>query len=325
MNFNPGRGYLVSYGTTTEMSFNGVFNSGEVAIPVTASSSVLKGFNLIGNPYPCSIDWDAEKGWTRDVLGDNPYIWIYNDDVHQYGVYQLGQPGGTNGVSNIIASCQGFFVKADSNGNLTLNDNVKTTESGAFRKGNDSKSISIRVSGKNGSDEVMICKTDKKLNNAEKLYSRNETVPSLYLEIDGEKYSIVNVEENETSVIRLGFECGTTGKFTISSCSDVELVDNLTGIVTNLSSNSYEFVGSNADDYDRFLVRIPNGSCDDEFVYQNGEELIIDGNGQVLVFDCLGRVVVDDFVNNGKIDVSSLNTGVYVVKMNDRYQKIVIR
>ncbi len=326
MNFNPGRGYLVSYGTTTEMSFNGVFNSGEVVMPVTANSSLkLKGFNLIGNPYPCSIDWNAESGWTRDVLGDNLYIWIYNDDVHQYGAYQLGQPGGTNGVSNIIASCQGFFVKADSNGNLTLNDNVKTTESGAFRKGNDSKSISIRVSGKNGSDEVMICKTDKKLNNAEKLFSRNETVPSLYLEIDGEKYSIVNFDESETAVIRLGFECGTTGKFTISSCSDVELVDNLTGVVTNLSSNSYEFVGSNADDYDRFLVRIPNGLDDDEFVYQNGDELIVDGNGQVLVFDCLGRVVVDDFVNNGKIDLSSLNTGVYVVKMNDRYQKIVIR
>lgn len=325
MNFKPGCGYLASYGTTTEMVFNGVFNTGETAIPVTAGSSVLRGFNLIGNPYPCSIDWNAESGWTRDVLGDNLYIWIYNDDVHQYGAYQLGQPGGTNGVSNIIASCQGFFVKADSNGNLTLNDNVKTTESGAFRKGNDSKSISIRVSGKNGSDEVMICKTDKKLNNAEKLFSRNETVPSLYLEIDGEKYSIVNFDESETAVIRLGFECGTTGKFTISSCSDVELVDNLTGVVTNLSSNSYEFVGSNADDYDRFLVRIPNGLDDDEFVYQNGDELIVDGNGQVLVFDCLGRVVVDDFVNNGKIDVSSLNTGVYVVKMNDRYQKIVIR
>ncbi|MBP9994151.1 MAG: M6 family metalloprotease domain-containing protein [bacterium] len=326
MSFKPGRGYLASYGITAEMAFNGVFNTGEVAIPVTASSSVLRGFNLIGNPYPCSIDWDAENGWTRDVLGDNPYIWIYNDDVHQYGVYQLGNEGvGTNGVTNVIASCQGFFVKAVENGNLIINDDVKSTATGVFRKGNDSKSISIRVSGQNGSDEVMIRPTDGVLNNAEKLFSRSETAPSLYLEIDGENYSIVNVSENETVTIPLGFECGATGKFTISSNSDVELVDVLTGNVTNLSSNSYEFIGSMADGSDRFMVRIANGSENDEFVYQNGDELIVNCIGRVQIFDCLGRVVADEFVDNGKIDISALNTGVYIVRMENRNHKIVIR
>ncbi|MDO5342421.1 MAG: C10 family peptidase [Bacteroidia bacterium] len=327
MNFKPGRGYLASFGSDATMSFVGVLNTGEVTIPVTASSSSnLKGFNLVGNPYPCSIDWDAENGWTRNVLGDNPYIWIYNDDVHQYGAYQLGNGGsGTNGVTNVIASCQGFFVKAVENGDLIINDDVKTTESGAFRKGNDPKSISIKVSGKNGSDEVMICKTDKKLNNAEKLYSKRDDVPSLYLKADGEKYSIVNVNDDENILIPMGFECGVTGKFTISSNSDVELIDKLTGNVIDLSSNSYEFVGSMADDYDRFMVRIQNDSDDDEFVYQNGDELIVKGNGQVRIFDCLGRVVVDEFVTNGKINVSALNTGVYVVRMENMNQKIVIK
>lgn len=326
MSFKPGRGYLASYGTTTEMAFNGVFNTGEVAIPVTASSSVLTGFNLIGNPYPCGIDWDAEDGWNRDALGDNPYIWIYNDDVHQYGAYQLGNEGmGTNGVTNVIASCQGFFVKALNNGNIVIDNGVKTTETGTFRKGNDSKSISIKVTGRNGSDEVMICPTNGKLNNAEKLFSRSETVPSLYLKADGGKYSIVNVGENETVTIPLGFECGTTGKFIISSNSDVELVDVLTGNVTDLSLSSYEFVGSMADGSDRFLVRISNGPDNGEFAYQNGDELIVNGIGRVQIFDCLGRVVADEFVNDGKINVSALNTGVYVVRMGDTNQKIVIR
>lgn len=326
MSFKPGRGYLASYGITAEMAFNGVFNTGEVAIPVTASSSVLTGFNLIGNPYPCSIDWDAEDGWNRDALGDNPYIWIYNDDVHQYGAYQLGNEGmGTNGVTNVIASCQGFFVKALNNGNIVIDNGVKTTETGTFRKGNDSKSIIIKVSGQNGSDEVMICPTNGKFNNAEKLFSRSETAPSLYLEIDDENYSIVNVSENETVTIPLGFECGATGKFTISSNSDVELVDVLTGNVTNLSSNSYEFVGSMADGSDRFMIRIANGSENDEFVYQSGDELIVNCIGRVQIFDCLGRVVADEFVGNGKIDISALNTGVYIVRMENRNHKIVIR
>ncbi len=325
--FRPGRGYLTSFEDNATMSFRGIFNTGEIRIPVEVSQgSSLTGFNLIGNPYPCSIDWDAEDGWSRDVLGDNPYIWIYNDDVHQYGAYQLGNEGmGTNGVTNVIASCQGFFVKALNNGNIVIDNDVKTTGTGTFRKGNDSKSISIKVSGRNGSDEVMICPTSGKLNNAEKLFSRSETVPSLYLKADGGKYSIVNVGENETVTIPLGFECGTTGKFIISSNSDVELVDVLTGNVTDLSLSSYEFVGSMADGSDRFLVRISNGPDNGEFAYQNGDDLIVNGIGRVQIFDCLGRVVADEFVNDGKINISALNTGVYVVRMGDTNQKIVIR
>lgn len=325
-NFVPGRGYLVSFDNDEMMPFKGIVNQGKTTVNLTADGAALTGFNLIGNPYPCSIDWDTENGWGRDVLGENPYIWIYNDDVHQYGAYQLGNEGvGTNGVTNVIASCQGFFVKALDNGNITIDNGVKTTRTGVFRKGNDSKSISIKVTGRNGSDEVMICLTNGKLNNAEKLFSRSETVPSLYLKIDGEKYSIVNVDENEAFTIPMGFECGTTGRFTISSDSDVELVDILTGNVINLHSNSYEFIGSMADNSNRFMIRISNDSEYDEFVYQNGKELIVKGNGRVQVFDCLGRIVIDEFVHNGKIDASALNTGVYVVRTENRNQKIVIK
>lgn len=325
-NFVPGRGYLASYGTDKEMSFSGVINAGEISIPVTAEGLRYTGFNLIGNPYPCSIDWDAESGWTRAALGINPYIWIYNDDVDQYGAYQLGNHGvGTNGVTNVIASCQGFFVKAIENGTLKMNDDVKTTATGVFRKEKNNKSISIKVEGRNGSDEVMMCLTDEGFNNAEKLYSRNEAVPSLYLKVDNEKYSIVNVAEDESVTIPLGFEPGTTGKFTISSNSNVQLIDNLTGNVTDLSSSSYAFIGSNADNADRFLIRISGDSENDDFVYQNGDELIISGNGNVQVIDCLGRVVINETVNNGRVNVSGLNKGVYVVRMNGDVQKIVIK
>jgi len=325
LSFVPGRGYLVSYGNDGVMTFEGVVNEGETTIALTADGSKLTGFNLIGNPYPCSIDWNASSGWTRDVLGSSPYIWIYNDDVHQYGAYQLGQPKGTHGVSNIIAPCQGFFVKASNNGNIIIDNDVKTTEMNTFRKINDSKSITINVSGKNGCDEVMICSTTETHNNAEKLYSRRDDVPSLYLNVDGVNYSIVNVEEDEQAIIPMGFLCGTTGRFVITSDSKVELLDKFTGDVTNLSSNSYEFIGSPSDNADRFVVRISDSENDDMFVYQNGNELIINGIGQLQIIDCLGRVVANENVSDGRIDITNLNTGVYVVKMSNRVQKIVLK
>jgi hypothetical protein len=47
-------------------------NNGNVSFPITNTSSsadaVVRGFNLIGNPYPSSIDWKSGTGWLRTDL-----------------------------------------------------------------------------------------------------------------------------------------------------------------------------------------------------------------------------------------------------------------
>jgi hypothetical protein len=51
----------------------------QLQIPVLALMQLL-GFNLIGNPYPSSIDWKSGTGWLRTdlvVSGGGYDMWIW--------------------------------------------------------------------------------------------------------------------------------------------------------------------------------------------------------------------------------------------------------
>ena len=93
----------------------------------------LLGYNLVGNPYPSSIDWDKLNNTNGDISGTNisDYIYSYNFILKQYAVYQKGNAGiGSNGASNVIGSGQGFFVVATASGaTLTFNEAAKTSSS----------------------------------------------------------------------------------------------------------------------------------------------------------------------------------------------------
>jgi hypothetical protein len=66
------------------------------------------GWNLIANPYPSAIDWDAASGWNK--VNVNNAVYIYQADLDQYSTYIAGV--GVNGGSRFIASSQGFLCKS---------------------------------------------------------------------------------------------------------------------------------------------------------------------------------------------------------------------
>ena len=93
------------------------------------------GFNLVGNPYPSSIDWDqfSQSSSSNGIYGPSvaTYIEVLNPNG-SYGVYYAGSgaagPLNTNGATNVIPSGSGFFVAAlNSSATLTFNENAKTT------------------------------------------------------------------------------------------------------------------------------------------------------------------------------------------------------
>ena len=104
------------------------------------SGSLVTGFNLLGNPYPSSIDWNA-SGWqtARNLTNVYDAIYIYNPALTAstssmtYPTYLNGT--GTNGGSNIIRSGQAFFVNADPSASISFLEAYKSTEvtGGFFR------------------------------------------------------------------------------------------------------------------------------------------------------------------------------------------------
>ncbi len=82
------------------------------------------GWNLVGNPYGTSIDWNSETGWTRTNLDATFYIW--NDAADEYQSWN-GLLGTTALADGLIAPWQGFWVKANAaDPVLTLTDEVRS-------------------------------------------------------------------------------------------------------------------------------------------------------------------------------------------------------
>ena len=73
------------------------------------------GFNLVGNPYASSINWNS--GITKTNLKNN-FIRIWNPSSRNYATYD--GVSGTNDGSNVIPSGQGFFVEAATAGSASL-------------------------------------------------------------------------------------------------------------------------------------------------------------------------------------------------------------
>jgi len=167
--FIPGRGYLVSYqDTNPTRTFKGVLNNDTVTVPVTRMPNTADeaGYNLLGNPYPSSIDWKAQTGWNRSALeqsGGGYNIWIWNDSAKNYGVYHSASINdlGTLGAGRYIAPNQGFFVRAASSGIVSFSNGIRTHQnSGAWLKTSGENdllfSLSVISDQGFGSDELII-------------------------------------------------------------------------------------------------------------------------------------------------------------------------
>lgn len=124
--FTTGRGYtLFIRGNMPPISTRGnarwdvrnPINSGTVNFTTFMSYTssgvdANDGWNLVGNPYPSTIDWNAAAGWTKTGL-DNT-IYMIDNSVNPPVYATFNGTLGTNGGSRYIPMGQAFFVKANS-------------------------------------------------------------------------------------------------------------------------------------------------------------------------------------------------------------------
>jgi hypothetical protein len=228
------------------------------------------GWNLLSNPYPSTIDWDA-PGWTKTNLNDA--IYMYSPTLDEYTSYVGGI--GTNGGTNLIASSQAFLVQAAGPSPvLKMNETVKDATDEQFIRTPSAVDdiIRLNVVGAGYKDETVIhfnsLATDNFDNSydALKFFSFNTDAPGIASLLDSVLLS-VNTFAPVTSdlSIPVKVKVGISGTYTIQlditsvlpSLACLVLEDLKTGIQTDLlSSSSYSFYIADTTAFPRFLLKI---------------------------------------------------------------------
>ncbi|HEX8330817.1 MAG TPA: endo-1,4-beta-xylanase [Hymenobacter sp.] len=108
----PGQGYTVNLSGTQLVDFVGTLNNGPISrTGLSRSAQAESGWQLLGNPYPAPLNWDAVS-----TTGLDAAVYVYRSTGQYAGTYSSYVPGGasTNGGTRDIAAMQGFFVRTTS-------------------------------------------------------------------------------------------------------------------------------------------------------------------------------------------------------------------
>ncbi|MGQ0827219.1 MAG: PKD domain-containing protein [Bacteroidota bacterium] len=245
--------------------------------PVTYTDDVSQpasedGWNLIANPYPSTIDWDA-AGWTKTNVNDAVYV--YNPTLDQYTSYVDGI--GINGGSNLIASSQGFLVQTNAaNPVLEITENAKAPADATFIRSQSVTDdiIKLDLTGNNYKDETVIRFNSNAANSfdddqdAMKFFSFNSAVPGIATRMGKVNYSVNSLPSLTSDLsIPVKVQVGISGTYTIkldsltnlSSSSCLILDDLLTGTKTDLRiSPEYSFYIRDTTKAPRFRLHIGN-------------------------------------------------------------------
>lgn len=328
-NLAIGRGYL--YRSSVENlelagDVTGGDEDGKVEYTLSYACGVAKykGLNLVGNPFTHDITWSDLS--LENVESAGCYMLVEDPESGDHGKWKAVAYGNVT-----VKPMQAFFVQAtDEDASITFNNTAGGGKGVNYANDN----IMLSVKNSKCSDEAYVMFMEG--HGLNKIEHRNNEIPMLYIMNNGQNYAIADMSD-DTEVINVGFEAKTMGQYSISiktegQYSYMHLYDKVTGDdIDMLVEDSYTFVGAPNDRKDRFVLNLNYNAANintesDIFAYQSGSDIIIRGDGELHVFDVMGRMVATQRINGVEtMRTSSLQTGVYIFRLEDKTQKIVVR
>lgn len=325
----PEKGFALYDAAGFTAQYAGTLNTGDQSY-TTAYSGAGKGWNLAGNPYPSSIDWNASSGWTKTNLNASVYI---HKDASTWATFNGSI--GTNGGSRYIAPCQGFFVQASAAGTLGMTNSVKVHNAAPFYKNSDevvNNMIRLEVSGNGYSDEAVVWFLPEATSefdggyDAHKLFGDVAEAAQLYT-VGGELLAINSMPE--ASSVTVGMRAGAEGIYTIAAneindISAVSLEDTKTGILTDLKNNAYSFSFIPGETETRFVLHFGPLSVNETEntvagIYASHGVVYVDmkanAKGDIYIYNIAGQLVAKSSTSAGSNKISLGNTGNYIVKV----------
>jgi hypothetical protein len=292
------------------------------------------GNNLVPNPYPSAINWDASSGWVKTGIANSVYIWPAGGN--NYAAYVGGEA--TNGGTNIIPAGQAFFVKATGSPTFSMNDNVRVHGGHNFFKSEAYITDLLRIKAVSNemTDETVIRFTGLATADADpgydawKLYG-NDGAPQLYTLASDNQMLAINSLPYLSAVactVPLNFEQKSTGSVSFTF-SDIESFDpairiQLQDLKTNQTidlrqQNTYTFDHSDGNDAQRFKVifggttGVGNTNADASRLWISGHTLYINAPGYsgkaalVKVYNLTGQLILQKRMAVGQLSTVDLS------------------
>jgi len=339
--FGSGRGYIVNYNQANIIkTFSGSLQAGDVSVTLAKSSqapanwptgqwdAAQAGWNLIGNPFPSGLNWDAV---TKTALAEN-WAQVYNPANASYSQVSAIAPG------------QGFFVLAQTdNAILTLGQSNRV-HGGTFLKQDGITSenmLLLALSNDKYADEARVFLNDASMFehdffDASKLFSFNPEVPQLYTHASCGRWLAINSVPSvpDQDGIPLSIMISQTENLSISLSAQkgafadqtIILYDKKTGLDHNLSQNTTFSFFADKEDNERFLIKfsalslpaIPKPGQLHAFFHDGHLHLMNPSTGKVdvEVYNAQGQMLLSIKVNEGMQKIAfKPPSGIYLLRL----------
>ncbi len=299
-----------------------------------SDATAVRGFNLIGNPYPSGLKWDATH--TRINVDAAAYFWNGTSyDTHLT----------SDATSYQIPAEQGFYVHVttgSNSGSMVLLNSERVHTTSAYVKSTGSEQLDLTVNGNNMQDLTSIRFNPAATEgfdseyDAYKLWGVN-ACPQIYSITPDNDLAVNALPDYSTqTVIPVGFKAGVNGTYTLTtsglgtfpSGTDFYLEDLLLNKSQNLTLNPvYEFTAAASNPVHRFnihfspLTGIGEGTSGKIRIYASEKNVYVnipmELNGQIIVYDLLGKEMKRQQIQGNSLNKVSLDVqlGYYLVKV----------
>ncbi len=335
---NSMQGYALWSDATYTIPYTGVLNQGLLVATLNRSTAgINSGWNLIGNPYPSGLDWNAVLKTSLDNA-----IYIENAGTWAYFVNGAGIP---NNNTRYIAPGQGFFVQVTeghSSGTVSMDNPARTHMATSFFKSADITNLArFEVSGNGYADQAVVrFGPDATLEfdgdyDAQKFFADIPDSPQLYT--TGGIPLAINALPMETGSVPLGLRAPVSGTYTIAATELLEIPvvaieDTKTGIFTDLLAHAYTFISETGDNEMRFMLHFGTTSVTPKAptqaeVYSFQKTIHVNlqnqEKGDIFIYSVTGQLITSLPSARGMNEIKLALTGNYLVKVVTKGSSVV--
>ena len=336
---SPMKGYGLYLKAGFNYSYTGSLNK-DASYSITASVAG-SGWNLVGNPYPSAIDWDASSGWDKSGIANAVYIYKGGGSLTPTWSSYVDNAN-VNGGSRYIAPTQGFFVKGNG-GPFSMDNRVRVHNGIPFYKNSEGmvpNLVRLEVSGNGYKDEAVVRFKPEATTefdgdyDAYKRYGDVAEVAQLYT-LGSIPLSINSLPE--AALVPVGLKVGVNGSYTIAATEIndlryITLEDTETGIFTDLTSGPYTFEAVAGTFDQRFkllfsMLGVNESKKADPAIYSYQHTVHINMKdqlkGDIYIYNIAGQQVASRLSAQGMNEIKLPYTGNYIVKVISKNSTVV--